>query len=894
MKKIIKSIFWFGVLTLGLVGCSNKNEYVPSEPKHYHSIDTSQYISNDKYHVHPLTCEHKDEATEDFEKWPEMTIGEFQDIYDYSTSFFDYDDTYASGYFIAVHDFYKKPGFEHGLSNEGCRDNDLHTESINWSTIQEPTDDEDGYKEATCSTCGYTLRVTYKNNNERSHESFDYFLNDDGESYSVKINTYVTGRLIVPSEYNGKPVTVVKSDYITNYPAVNKPLYNTFVDNTGLREVVVPESVKIVENCAFGRSRDRTIVYDEHGNKTERPIETIYWNAIDAKAQYLCAENIIFGPNVKSIGFAKSSDAPSVNNGYAFNYKNRLQLNEGLKYIGENSFWLSKIQQYHVDAINEINIPATVNTICKNSFYINFSYVNLGNDIFSTKLKISIGVDRILSESFYIGGNKLDELEIVFKETVKYIEPESFSFRVKNYDEKTRLFVKVLGNETFFENGIIGSSESTSRSLNLSTNGIQYFKTNFLSTGGSYDTPELLLNEYDNAYYFGDDINPFKYLAKAKNTNIVNCDIHPDCVSIETEAFYNCESLQTINIHGSKLQRIGSNAFLNCSSLVGNTTWNGCECISDSDDYNSSLIILKAEDIPANFDFDYHSPTIIYDSAFKDSTVLKELSFNNKVTNIPVSCFENCSNLEKVYFEKYSVKNIGRYAFSKCKNLETVYYDSAECFDGACNLPASITYIGMQAFSKCEKITNIDFGDESQINTIEPYAFEFTSLYSGIIIPASAKRLYSDFCSNIENLKTISVNENNDTYFSKDGVLYAKEKIRIVSVPKALEGDLVLPNGLERVFYGTFKNRKIVSLEIPETMTRIEEETFRNCSLLTSVIIGSGITRIEYQAFGQCTSLSSITFNGTIEEWKAIDKGADWNYEVPATVVHCSNGDVTL
>ena len=60
-------------------------------------------------------------------------------------------------------------------------------------------------------------------------------------------------------------------------------------------------------------------------------------------------------------------------------------------------------------------------------------------------------------------------------------------------------------------------------------------------------------------------------------------------------------------------------------------------------------------------------------------------------------------------------------------------------------------------------------------------------------------------------------------------------------------------------------------------------------------------------AFYNCSGLTSVNYTGTIEEWNAISKGSktieewnvinkkgNWNYNVPATVVHCTDGDVDI
>jgi hypothetical protein len=61
------------------------------------------------------------------------------------------------------------------------------------------------------------------------------------------------------------------------------------------------------------------------------------------------------------------------------------------------------------------------------------------------------------------------------------------------------------------------------------------------------------------------------------------------------------------------------------------------------------------------------------------------------------------------------------------------------------------------------------------------------------------------------------------------------------------------------------------------------------------VTIPKSLTSIGKWVFGGCKALDSITFNGTIDQWNGITKGANWKDGVPATVVvHCTDGDVTL
>jgi hypothetical protein len=81
---------------------------------------------------------------------------------------------------------------------------------------------------------------------------------------------------------------------------------------------------------------------------------------------------------------------------------------------------------------------------------------------------------------------------------------------------------------------------------------------------------------------------------------------------------------------------------------------------------------------------------------------------------------------------------------------------------------------------------------------------------------------------------------------------------------------------------------------IPEGIEQIAGGAFSDCSSFTSVTIPNSVTSIGDDAFYGCSSLNSIIFEGTIEEWNSVSKGVDWNYNVPATYVQCSDGQVTL
>lgn len=97
-------------------------------------------------------------------------------------------------------------------------------------------------------------------------------------------------------------------------------------------------------------------------------------------------------------------------------------------------------------------------------------------------------------------------------------------------------------------------------------------------------------------------------------------------------------------------------------------------------------------------------------------------------------------------------------------------------------------------------------------------------------------------------------------------------------------------------FRGEFPDtnaKNITDIELPNVKI-IGDQAFSNCQSLTSITIPNSVTEIGWGVFNGCTSLTSITFDGTKKQWGKIQLGDDWNRFVPATVIHCTDGDVEI
>lgn len=68
----------------------------------------------------------------------------------------------------------------------------------------------------------------------------------------------------------------------------------------------------------------------------------------------------------------------------------------------------------------------------------------------------------------------------------------------------------------------------------------------------------LIYNEYDNAYYLGNDNNPYLILMCAKSNDITSCVVHENTKFIYQNAFYDCKQLSELFVPEEPPKHVGS------------------------------------------------------------------------------------------------------------------------------------------------------------------------------------------------------------------------------------------------------------------------------------------------------------------------------------------------
>jgi hypothetical protein len=82
--------------------------------------------------------------------------------------------------------------------------------------------------------------------------------------------------------------------------------------------------------------------------------------------------------------------------------------------------------------------------------------------------------------------------------------------------------------------------------------------------------------------------------------------------------------------------------------------------------------------------------------------------------------------------------------------------------------------------------------------------------------------------------------------------------------------DAVIPEGVVEIGVEAFFNRHIRTVTIPDTVTRICEGAFKNCSSLEKIYFGNGVRRVDPKAFEGCFALKQIHIKD-VASWCKID-----------------------
>ena len=394
----------------------------------------------------------------------------------------------------------------------------------------------------------------------------------------------------------------------------------------------------------------------------------------------------------------------------------------------------------------------------------------------------------------------------------------------------------------------------------------------------------------------------------------------PDSVTkIGGAAFYKCTNLYDVKM-SKNIVSVGYDAFQDTGNVVaryneGDFTCKYIDNVLISFEPNGDVV----DDLSGATYNILNGTRVIADGAFRNASNcgITKIVLPNSVVSIGEDAFLEFKTLEQIVIPE-GLEIISENAFCGCESLKTI------------TIPESIDYIGEEAFFGCSSLENISLPDKGIEIHLDAFcdtdyytnssnwtneclyignhmvdfnlskteeikiregtkSIVFSNLNyknSKIYIPASVEKI---FYSSHFNIKFFEVSDENPYFSSSDGVLFDKQKTKLIAYPvyKTAETYTVpesvteivdyafaystflkkieLPDGLNKIGEYAFSNSGLVSVVIPGSVDSISKRVFGDCIELRSVTIMQGVSEIQDSAFVFCTSLESIGLPDSIK-----------------------------
>lgn len=381
-------------------------------------------------------------------------------------------------------------------------------------------------------------------------------------------------------------------------------------------------------------------------------------------------------------------------------------------------------------------------------------------------------------------------------------------------------------------------------------------------------------------------INSYQFYGFNNVTEIV---VPKTVTTIKTAAFAACTSLDTLIV-----PFVGRNA--------EDTTKYPLGYIFGEASYADSYLVTQIyDDNGEKKSTDYYIPnnlkniiidgaTSISDGAFYNCGKIKSITFSDDIESIGEDAFYNCIELEEVHY-KSTLLNWCSIDFEN-ESSNPMYYakkyyivdDSSEQMLTALNIPTTLEEIKPYTFSFTDESTLVEANIPASVLKIDSNAFYGAGI-KRIIIPSTVEEIAEGAfsgCSKVEFITLAFIgnkaHEATDMYQYSFGYIFGRNyysgatatlqhyygagdiEYKTYYIPDSLKSVAITDTTI--IPYGAFDNCGFISkIEIPETVTRIDNFAFNNCSHLEEVYYASSIDGWYNIAFGN--SLSNPMYYAT-------------------------------
>ncbi len=451
----------------------------------------------------------------------------------------------------------------------------------------------------------------------------------------------------------------------------------------GLKEIVLPGTIKEVDWGTFQKCTELTKVTVEDG------IKTIGQNAFEDCTALVTVELPDTVTVIKNYAFRRCGslthcnlpkDLVRIGNSafYDCYALTDVQLPEGLEHIEEGAFTDCK-------NLKEIVLPKSLEDVSKSAFAycVGLEKVSILCDLRPIYENVFLGCDA-LAEVYYFGS-----------------EEQWATVTIQDGNEPLEAADMIFGIYSDTCGEITWTFDTENKQLTIAGSGV---------------VPDFA------------DVNPKWYDSRTEITSII---IEEGVTAIEHGAFSGYSGLETVTIPYS-LSLVGDNAFIGCDSLQ--TVHYG-----GADGLWTKIALGEGNESLLDAEFVYSMPCgscgphaywyldtvakqlVVYGNGAVEAdsngklpwagyaAVPTEITVERGITALPENVFSNFDAVTHVALPD-SLEKIGAWAFSSCDSLKEI------------SLPDSVTEIGESVFRNCRSLESVELSD--QILVIPEYTFD--------------------------------------------------------------------------------------------------------------------------------------------------------------------------
>lgn len=330
-----------------------------------------------------------------------------------------------------------------------------------------------------------------------------------------------------------------------------------------------------------------------------------------------------------------------------------------------------------------------------------------------------------------------------------------------------------------------------------------------------------------------------------------NIDIPDSVTTIKPYAFYK-SGLTSIKM-GEYVTKVEEYAFAECADVTSLDIGEYVQELGKGVFYNDKGI--TSVHIPVALDKAETDSFFSWKKGPFAETGLKEVTFEEGVTQIAEYLFAGCSSLDKIEIPS-TVERIEAGAFYGCENIKE--------FD----LPWGLFEIGERAFSECNGITSFTMKDN--VATLGRYAFEKCTALKSVKFSDSLKEIPVAAFREDAALENVILPDHvsvvNENAFSGCSSLAGLEAAGLMQIGDGAFlntgfTELSIPSGVQRIGDGAFSESvKLRSVVIPDSVKKMSKNCFYKCGALEEVQFGIGLAEIPEGCFSDCSKLNKVVF----------------------------------